>query len=179
MRATRVAKLPPGTLTRLFGCGGESMALVGNPEVVEREVGRWLPTDVAFIRRFDFENCSSGRFDLVLLVLVQPRPPLSVGWPDPCGSFWEVEIAFQEVRDLSFTIHGPWDVQCPGFDIEDISDRQWEGVKLLVYDYEAEPVGAPIRFGAKSAAIRSCQPAQYGPNSPMLTRQYPGEFGGE
>src|SRR5438270_185479 len=114
------------------------MAFVANSEVVERERGRRAPADVAFIRRFVFEHCSLRGFDLILLVLVQPRPPLSVSWPDPCGPFWEVEIVVQEVRDLSFTIHGPWDVQCPGFDIEDISDRQWEGVRLLVYDYEGE-----------------------------------------
>jgi hypothetical protein len=162
-----------------FASRGQSMAIVANPEVVEREVGRWVPTDVAFIRRLDFENCSSRAFDLILMVLVQPRPPLSVAWPDPHGSFWEVEIAFQEVRDLSFTVHGPWDVQCPGFDIEDISDRQREGVRLLVHDYEGEPIGAPIRFLAKSAAIRFCRLAEYGPNSPVLTREYPGEFGSE
>jgi hypothetical protein len=155
------------------------MVAVAGAEIVEGAVGRWLPSDVAFIRRFCFENCSASGFDLVLLVLVQPRPPLSVGWPDPAGPFWEVEIAFEGVRDLSFTIRGPWDVQCPGFDIEDISDRQWEGVRLLVYDYEGEPVGAPIRFAARSAVIRSCQPAQHPPNSPVLTREYPGVFGGE
>ena len=152
------------------------MAAVANAEIAERVVGRWKPTDVAFIRRVEFENCTSQSFDLALTVLLQPRPPLSVGWPDPSGPFWEVEIAFQGVRDLRFTIHGPWDVQCPGFDIEDISDRQWEGIKLLVYDYEGEPVGAALEFGAKAAAIRSCQRAGSGPNCP-ISPEYPGAFG--
>ncbi len=155
------------------------MINIAGAEIVEAAVGRWLPTDVAFIRQFKFENCTASGFDLILLVLVQPRPPQSAGWPDPVGPFWEVEVAFERVGNLNFTIHGPWDVQCPGFDIEDISDRQWEGIKLLVYDYEGEPIGAPIRFGARSAVIRSCQPARYAPNSIVLTREYPGMFDAE
>lgn len=153
--------------------------VVENIELVESAVGRWEPADVAFIRRFEFENCTPLGFDVVLLVLIQPRPPLSAGWPDPGGPFWEAEIAFRGVRDLEFTLRGPWDVQCPGFDIQDITDRQWEGVRLLVDDYEGEPVGAPIRFGAWSAEVRWCRPARHGPNAAELWREYPGVFGGE
>lgn len=152
---------------------------IKNAEMVEQAVGRWRPTDIAFIRRLHFENCTSDTFDVVLVVLMQPRPPLSAGWPDQGGPFWETEIVFRAVRDLAFTVHGPWDVQCPGFDIEDITDRQWEGVRLLVYDYEGQPVGAPIRFSAQSAEVRWCRPARYGPNAAGIWREYPGVFGGE
>ena len=150
------------------------MGVVANTDLVERAVGRWQSSDIAFIRRFDFEYSEGPAFDLVLLVLLQPRPPLSTGWPDPHGPFWEAVIAFHRVRDLSLSITGPWDIQTEGFVIEDISGWQWEGLRLRVYDYE----GGPYRFDAWSATIRSCVPARSGPVCPMLSRVYPGPFPG-
>jgi hypothetical protein len=142
------------------------MSVVENSELVERALGRWDCADIAFLRRFAFENITGGSFDLLLVVLLQPRPPLSARWPDPTGSFWEMEIVFQGVRDLKITVTGPWDIQTPGFVIEDISAWQWEGVRLRVYDEE----GAPIGFNAQSASVRSCRPAAAGPLSPRFGR---------
>jgi hypothetical protein len=149
---------------------------LANTEIIERMVGRWSPSDVAFIRRLAFENCTPEGFDVVLVLLVQPRPLLSAGWPDPSGPFWEVEIGFRDVRDLEFVVRGPGDVQSPGFDIEDIRDRQWDGVNLLVHDYEAPPVGAPIPFGARRAEVLACRAASQPPNSPDLWRELPGAY---
>jgi hypothetical protein len=148
------------------------VGVVANTGLVERAVGRWQSTDIAFIRRFDFENCDGQSFDLVLLTLLQPRPPLSAGWPNPDGPFWEVIISFERVHSLSLTVNGPWDIQTEGFVIEDISAWQWEGVRLRVYDYEE----GSYRFNAWSATIRSCIPARYGPGCPVLSRVYPGPF---
>lgn len=153
------------------------MSVVRDTEIIVRQVGRWNPSDVAYIRRVAFENCNGAAFDLALLLLLQPRPPLSAGWPDPNGTFWETDICFKHVRNLSLTICGPWDIQTPGFAFEDIRDRQWEGVNLLVYDYE-ELTQESIRFGAKSAQVRSCQPASLAPNSPNVWREFPGVFNG-
>jgi hypothetical protein len=153
------------------------MSVVANAEIVVREVGRWQPSDIACIRRVWFENCDGQSFDLALRALLQPRPPLSAGWPDPQGVFWEAEIAFHGVRDLRLIPCGPWDIQTPGFAIEDIRDRQWEGVNLLAYDCEGLPTGSSIRSGAKSAVARSCRRAEYGPAPPGLWREYPGVFG--
>ena len=150
------------------------MGVIANTDLVERVVGRWQSIDIAFIRRFDFENCDGPSFDLVLLALLQPRPPGSAGWPNPDDPFWEVIISFERVSDFSLTVNGPWDIQTEGFVIEDISDRQWEGVRLRVYDYET---GA-YRFNAWSAIIRSCVPARHGPRCPVLSRVYPGLFPG-
>jgi hypothetical protein len=150
------------------------VGVIANAELVEQAVGRWQSTDIAFIRRFGFENCDGPSFDLVLLALLQPRPPLSAGWPNPEAPFWEVVISFQRVSDLSLTVSGPWDIQTEGFVIEDISDRQWEGVRLRAYDYEE----GSYRFNARSATIRSCVPAQHGPSCPVLSRVYPGLFPG-
>jgi hypothetical protein len=150
------------------------VGVVANTGLVEGAIGRWESTDVAFIRRFDFENWVDGSFDLVLLTLLQPRPPLSAGWPNPDGSFWEVVIAFERVLDLSLTVDGPWEIQTEGFVIEDISTWQWEGVRLRVYDYEE----GPYQFNARSATIRSCLPARHGPGRPVISRVYPGPFPG-
>ena len=69
------------------------MAVVAGEEVVAEVVGRRVPTDVAIIRRFGFENCSASGFDLVLLVPIQPPPTVSAGWSDPAGPCWEADVA--------------------------------------------------------------------------------------
>jgi hypothetical protein len=153
------------------------MGVVTGTEIIAGQAGRWNPADVAYIRRVSFENWDDASFDLALLLLLQPRPPLSAGWPDPNGKFWEVEIVFNRVRDLVLTVCGPWDIQTPSFSLDDIRDRQWEGINLLVSDYEGLTQDG-IRFGAKSAQVRSCRPARYAPNSPEVWREYPDVFGG-
>lgn len=153
------------------------MAVVTGPEMLVQQIGRWDPADVAYIRRVSFENWDGVSFDLALLLLIQPRPPLSAGWPDPNGRFWEVEIVFKRVRDLVLTVCGPWDIQTPGFSLDDVRERQWEGINLLVSDYEGLTQDG-IRFGAKSAQVRSCRPAAFPPNSPGIWREYPGVLGG-
>lgn len=153
------------------------VSIVDNTDVIIHEVGRWQPSDIAFIRQVSFENWHGEDFDLVLQVLIQPRPPQSVGWPDLKGKFWETEICFRGVRDLSYIIRGPWDIQSPGFALEDISARQWDRQRLLVYDYEGlNPDG--VRFGAHSAEVRSCVPAKFPPNPKGVWREYRGEYAG-
>jgi hypothetical protein len=129
--------------------------VITNTEKIVCEVGRWDPYDIAFIRRVSFENCEDTSFDLVLQVLLQPRPPLSAGWPDRNETVWEAVLAFRGVRNLVLTVRGPWDIQTPGFCLEDISDRQWDGVNVLVSDYEGLTQEG-IRFGARKAEVRSC-----------------------
>ena len=153
------------------------MAIVADTDMIVQQVGRWNPTDVAYIRRVSFENWDGVSYDLALLVLLQPRPPLSASWPDPNGRFWEADIVFNRVRDLVLTVCGPWDIQTPGFSLDDIRERQWEGINLFVSDYEGLTQDG-IRFGAKSAQVRSCRPAALAPNSPGVWREYPGVFGG-
>lgn len=155
---------------------GKPVDIVTGTDLVVQEVGRWSPGDVAFIRRVGFENCDGASFDLALMLLLQPRPHSSAGWPDPAGKYWEVDIVFKQVKDLSVTICGPWDIQTPGFAIEDIRDRQWEAIKLLVYDYE-NLTREGLSFGARSAEIRSCQSTVAPPRSDGLWREYPGVFG--
>jgi len=88
-----------------------------------------------------------------------------------------VEIVFNRVRDLVLTVCGPGDIQTPSFSLDDIRDRQWGGINHSVSDYEGLTQDG-IRFGAKSAQVRSCRPARYAPNSPEVWREYPDVFGG-
>lgn len=154
-----------------------AMPAVSNVELISQEVGRWAPSDIAFIQRVEFYNSEASSFDLNLHVLIQPRPPKSAGWPDPNASFWNAEIVFRGVRDLVFTRCGPWDIQTPGFEIEDIRNRQWDGQAILVYDYEGLSEEG-IRFGARAAEVLSCKLADSPPNVPRLWREYPGKFPG-
>ena len=154
-----------------------AMPPVSNVQLIVQEVGRWAPSDIAFIQRVEFENCEAASFDLVLHVLIQPRPLTSAGWPDLSSTFWKAEIAFEGVRDLVLTQCGPWDIQTPGFEIEDIRQRQWDGQSLLVYDYEGLTQEG-IKFGARAAQVRSCKPADSLPNAPSVWREYPGKFPG-
>lgn len=55
------------------------MDLVTETEIVVLQVGRWEPSDVAYIRRVSFEKWNGASFDLALLLLLQRRPPLSAG----------------------------------------------------------------------------------------------------
>jgi hypothetical protein len=53
------------------------VGIVGNSELVKCVLGRWDCADIAFVRRFAFENSDRASFDLSLLVLLQRRPPHS------------------------------------------------------------------------------------------------------
>jgi hypothetical protein len=154
------------------------MKLIEGTERIAAKLGRWDPADVAFIRRITFENIEETTFDLALRLLLQPRTPGANGWPDPEGTFWEVEMAFDRVRDLVLTLTGPWDIQTPGFGMDDVRNHQWEGVNLLVYEYE-KLTQERLCFRAWSSLVRSCELAALPPNSPHIWGEHPGVFGGD
>ena len=122
------------------------MSIVNNVEAIINEVGRWNPSDIAYIRRVAFENWDGTSFDLALQVLIQPRPPLSAGWPDLKARFWEADIVFHGVCDLVLTVCGPADIQTPGFGLDDIRNRKWEGQNLLVDRSKGSGLIVVVRF---------------------------------
>ncbi len=151
---------------------------ITNTHLIESAVGRWKPSDVAFIRELLFRGISKGSDEdlisptLELLVLIQPRPPQSVGWPDPDGRFWEARLKFEGVRELRVDQDGAGDLQVAGFDIADHSESQMEDVRLRVLDYEFNC----IAFWASSAEVISCEPSTLRPHATPISRQYPGEY---
>jgi hypothetical protein len=143
-------------------------------EVVAAAVGRWSPADVAFIRELHFIADAEGPdgrpvSEVVLRLLLQPRPPQFGGWPDPHGRFWEAEVLFRGVREFAVTQQGTGDIQVQGFDIEDLSGSQLEGIRLRVLDYEFNR----ISFWATSGIVLSCREATAPPSSCPYGRAYP------
>ena len=146
------------------------MEFLAGTELVVQQAGRWDPADVAFVRRIAFENVSEDSFDLALLLLLQPKSSAGRHWPNVHAPFWDVDVLFQGLRDLSWLTHGPWDLQTRLFVIQDIRPRQWDGVNLLVFD-EDPPDREHIGFSAKSAVIRGCQPTAIPPQAPDVRLQ--------
>jgi hypothetical protein len=151
---------------------------ITNIELIESQVGRWKPSDVAFIRELRFCGMKKGTDEelisptLELIVLIQPRPLKSVGWPDPSGKFWEASLKFEGVQKFRVNQNGAADLQVAGFDIEDHSESQMENIRLHVFDYEFDS----IDFWAHSAKIISCTPSTLRPHATPLSREYPIDY---
>ena len=153
------------------------MSAIENVALVEAKVGRWKPTDIAFIRELRFTSAfelddGTKTSRVALRVLLQPRLPLFEGWPDPQGRFWEVQIEFDGVRELNVEQDGSGDIQVQGFDLEDHTGSQMEGINVQVLDYEF----GCISFWARSAKILSCREVATRPTSSPYGRIYPGIY---
>src|SRR5262245_15538298 len=158
----------------LSECG---MPAVENTDLVAAAVGRWSPSDVAFIRELHFTGNaerpdSTGTAEVVLRVLLQPRPVLPRGWPDPHGKFWEVALRFSGVRGCTVAQVGAGDIQTEDFGVEDLSRSQREGIRLKVSDGGERF----ISFWAKSAIVLACREASERPAAIPLGQEYPGEL---
>jgi len=151
---------------------------IADTDLIELSVGRWMPTDVAFVRDLFFSGTREAPDGSVnaptveLLVLIQPRPSQSTGWPDPKGPFWEARIRFNGVREFRVDQRGAGDLQVAGFNIEDHSKSQMEDARLRVFDYESDSIG----FWAVSAQVLSCECCAIGPVASPYSREYPGDF---
>jgi hypothetical protein len=151
---------------------------ITNIEIIESQVGRWNPSDIAFIRELRFCGIKKGTDEVMssssleLLVLIQPRPLKSMGWPDPSGKFWEASLKFEGVQNFRVNQIGAGDLQVVGFDIEDHSESQMENIRLHVIDYEEDR----IDFWAHSAKIISCTPSSLLPHATPLSREYPIDY---
>jgi hypothetical protein len=149
------------------------MSVVSNTQLVVQAVGNWSPLDVCFVRELRLTSLQlRGRCELLLKVLLQPRPPQSAGWPDPAGRFWEVELRFDGVQELQGRQQGAGDLQVQGFDIEDLTRRWPEGIGLRVLGHEDRR----LEFWARSAEILSCRETEERPTSQPSIRTYPGPF---
>jgi hypothetical protein len=139
------------------------LAITGTGLVIDA-LGRWSATDIAFIRELHWrpvcdESTGETRTEVTLLVLSQLRPPQSTGWPDLDGGFWAIEVQFENVQEFCLTVKNQGDIQVPGFDLHDFSDRKRQDLHIQVEDYE----GGVIAFYARRAQIVSCQKATHPP----------------
>lgn len=140
--------------------------LVGT-EVVEREIGRWAPSDLAFIRELRYDG---DRATLEIEALFQPRLSNVECWPNRSGPFWRVTLQFEGIRQLRIAQNGTGDLQVGGFLLRDHSSSQMEGVTLQVADYENGVVG----FWALRVVVKACERLDTRPTSDPLATTRPG-----
>jgi len=62
-------------------------------------------------------------------------------------------MRFSRVKELSVRGFGRWPTQITGFDVVDVSERQLEGIKFEVIDYENDV----IRFFCDAAEVQDVE----------------------
>jgi hypothetical protein len=118
------------------------MAQIENTDRVMEVAGRWMPSDVAFIKAFSYTAQAEGQpSTLLLTVLLQRRDHCKTGWPAPDVPMYQVAIEFLGVSQLHLKEVGSAGMQVTGFDIIDASDRGWEHVAFEIEDYENGQIG--------------------------------------
>ncbi|MFC1587490.1 hypothetical protein ACFL54_04185 [Planctomycetota bacterium] len=127
------------------------MAVIENKELALTEMGRWHPGDLAFITKLICEsNKSTCTSDIFIESIFQNKSNTSIGWPSCDQPWFAVSIHFVGIRDLKIQGCG-FPLQIMGFDILDISDKQWEDVNFQVEDYE----NGLLQFCCKNVRITS------------------------
>jgi hypothetical protein len=94
--------------------------------------------EIAFILDLCFyanvDNEIEEGASLVMRALAQPRG--SPSWPCVQAEWFEVTLRFLGVQNLRLSAFGPGPRQVMGFSIDDCADRQMEGIRYEVTDYE-------------------------------------------
>jgi hypothetical protein len=113
------------------------MATITNTIEVEKTLGRWKPSDLAYIERLSYECAADGHPSTLEITGLAQRRDLAIGgWPSDIGELFRIRLAFRHIRDLKITAFNARPKQVTGFDITDVSDRGWEDVCFEVEDYE-------------------------------------------
>jgi hypothetical protein len=113
---------------------------IENVELVKQALGRWHPSDLAFIRSLELKSDAEGSvLELEFAASRQDLAEVLEGEEAPAVPQFRVAMRFTGVRDLQLKGTGA-NAPSPGFGISDVSDRGWEGVRYLVWDYETEQV---------------------------------------
>ena len=108
-----------------------------NVESLVNVVGRWQPADVAYIRSLYYQAQQTGNpAELQLECILERRDTAKQGWPSQSNRRFKADFRFTGVTDLSIKEFGCGDTQIMGFDVVDLSERGWEGVRYEVQDYE-------------------------------------------
>jgi hypothetical protein len=112
------------------------MAEVSGTEAVIAVLGRWAPGDLAFIERLEYSAASLDAGAALMIDALFQRGDLSKPWPSPSGNCCRVSLLFTDPVNLALKGFSGRAKQIEGFFIEDISDRQWEGIRFSVGDHE-------------------------------------------
>lgn len=107
---------------------------VQNAALAESIMGRWSPSDLAFVERIELgmESNSGSKMRIVGLFQIRRDP----AWPVLEEPMHRVTIEFNGVSGLRLQGFGGGYAQVMGFDIHSIADRGWDGIAFEVEDYE-------------------------------------------
>lgn len=118
------------------------MTEIANTKIVKSVLGRWYPGDLAFVEYLEYSTIfQKADSTLKLVGLFQRRDTPQKGWPALNGKFYRVHLLFTGVKNLCISDFGTGPKQILGFDIIDVSDREWEDVKFEIEDYENDQIG--------------------------------------
>lgn len=95
----------------------------------------WNPTDLAYVERLDFTTQDAGTASVVIVALFQARRAAS-HWPNVDRPLRRLTIQFSGVNGLCLNNFGGGCVQIMGFDIQQVSNRGFEGTQFEINDYE-------------------------------------------
>jgi hypothetical protein len=108
-------------------------------EEVVSALGRWSPSDLAYIERLAFWLDAEGSAFVEIVALFQRKDIDS--WPDAHSPMRRVVMLFEGVAGLQLTGFGGRCVQIMGFDIYSIAVRGWEDALFEAVDYEDGRLG--------------------------------------
>ena len=130
------------------------MAAISGVEAVMAVLARWQPGDLAFIERLEYSAASEDAGAAIAIDAVFQRSDHSGGWPSASGACCRVSMVFANPVNLSLKSFGTPAKQIMGFYIEDISERQLEGICFSVGDYK----DGDIEFLCWDVRILSAEP---------------------
>jgi hypothetical protein len=111
------------------------MAEIAGTEAVIAVIGRWAPIDLAYIEKLEYLAASEDAASAVSIVALFQRRDGPGAWPSSDRGYCRVCLVFTGPANLSLKEFGRA-TQITGFYIEDISARQWEGLRFSVGDHE-------------------------------------------
>lgn len=113
------------------------MQTITNAQLIQERLGRWSPSDLAFVDEVNWQ-CSNDERPSTLRIIArfQRRDVVKGGWPNPRSSFLRVSLMFTGIVNFRMTPLGNSAMQVTGFDIKDVSAQCLEGIRYSVDDYE-------------------------------------------
>lgn len=108
-------------------------------EIATSMMGRWAPSDLAYIERLEFRADAGEIASVTMVGLFQRRDTNT--WPSIDGAMRRVRLFFEEVHNPHLKGFGSGHVQIMGFDIRPIADRGWENAFFEIEDYEEGRLG--------------------------------------
>jgi hypothetical protein len=115
------------------------MPKIFGTERVCEAIGRWSPSDLAFITEFHYSQELDGKWSILITCLFQ-NSENHTSWPSVDDDFCHVQIHFSRVSNFNIKNVTSNPIQITGFDIIDISIDGCENTNFSIVDYENERI---------------------------------------